>query len=328
MIIAEIKAKITDNLKDQKLVDEYGKRLKELISRLENKFPILDVIKLNKIEDFEIIKLTNEISDIEMKYNNSKKDYKIKYAKNNNDLTINLEKFEKNQKLEKEIKKIITKIESGKNLVLNSELINMKRVMRRLDFVTKDETLTPKGHLICDISGADELLTAELLFCGFFKDMTLEELGASIYCCLSKENTGKKEENESLNTDFNVQKRMKKIFDDILQKVNYIADILEECRIFNEDGKQKYIESFNDIYMMPIYKWISGAKFSDLMKEFYKLYEGSLIRIIRRIEEFTKNFETSVEHIGDYNLKKKLGEMQEKIKRDLPFASSLYLESN
>ena len=326
--IYEIKAKITDNLKEQKLVDDYGRRLKELKKRMDDKFPVLDIIKFNKIEDMEIIKLNNEISDIETKYNNSKKDYKNKYANNNSNLIRNLEKFQKNQKLEKEIKKIITKIESGKNLVLNSELINMKRVMRRLDFVTKDETLTPKGHLICDISGADELVTAELLFSGFFKDMTLEEIGASIYCCLSKENVGKKDENESLNMDFNAQKKMKKIFEDILNKVNYIADILEECRIFNEDGKQKYIESFNDIYMMPIYKWISGAKFSDLMKEFYKLYEGSLIRIIRRVEEFTKNFETSVEHIGDNNLKKKLGEMQEKIKRDLPFASSLYLESN
>jgi ATP-dependent RNA helicase DOB1 len=326
--IYEIKAKITDNLKEQKLVDDYGRRLKELKKRMDDKFPVLDIIKFNKIEDMEIIKLNNEISDIETKYNNSKKDYKNKYTNNNSNLISNLEKFQKNQKLEKEIKKIITKIESGKNLVLNSELINMKRVMRRLDFVTKDETLTPKGHLICDISGADELVTAELLFSGFFKDMTLEEIGASIYCCLSKENVGKKDENESLNMDFNAQKKMKKIFEDILNKVNYIADILEECRIFNEDGKQKYIESFNDIYMMPIYKWISGAKFSDLMKEFYKLYEGSLIRIIRRVEEFTKNFETSVEHIGDNNLKKKLGEMQEKIKRDLPFASSLYLESN
>ena len=64
--------------------------------------------------------------------------------------------------------------------------------MRRLDFVTKDEKLTPKGHLICDISGADELLTAVLLFSGFFKDMTVEEIGTTIYCCLSKENTGKK----------------------------------------------------------------------------------------------------------------------------------------
>ena len=190
--IYEIKAKITDNLKEQKLVDDYGRRLKELKKRMDDKFPVLDIIKFNKIEDMEIIKLNNEISDIETKYNNSKKDYKTKYTNNNSNLISNLEKFQKNQKLEKEIKKIITKIESGKNLVLNSELINMKRVMRRLDFVTKDETLTPKGHLICDISGADELVTAELLFSGFFKDMTLEEIGASIYCCLSKENVGKK----------------------------------------------------------------------------------------------------------------------------------------
>ena len=33
------------------------------------------------------------------------------------------------------------------------------------------------------------------------------------------------------------------------------------------------------------------------------------MRVIRRVEEFVKSFETSVEHIGDYNLKKKLAEI-------------------
>ena len=120
---------------------------------------------------------------------------------------------------------------------------------------------------------------------------------------------------------------MKKIYNDIVSKVNYIADILEECKIFlGDDEKRRYIESFNDNYMMPMYKWISGYKFDKLIAEYYTLYEGSLIRVIRRVEEFSKSFETSVEYIGDYNLKKKLEEMEEKIKRDLPFASSLYLE--
>lgn len=327
--IYEIRAKMVVDLKDQKLLEDYGKRLIEIKKRFNDKFPILDVIKLNNIDDSEIIKLNNEISDIETKYNNSKENYLKKYTSNNNndnELKMNLEKYIQNQKLEKEIKRIIAKIENGKHLVLNSELTNMKRVMRRLDFVTKDEILTPKGHLICDISGADELLTAELLFSGFFKDMTIEELGASIYCCLSKENTGKKEDNDSTNNDINAQKKMKKIFADILKKVNYIADILEECKIFNEEGKKRYIDSFNDNYMMPMYKWISGVEFNKLIREYYTLYEGNLIRIIRRVEEFTKNFETSVEHVGDNNLKKKLEEMQEKIKRGLPFASSLYLE--
>ena len=78
--------------------------------------------------------------------------------------------------------------------------------------------------------------------------------------------------------------------------------------------------------MMPMYKWISGVEFNKLIREYITLYEGNLIRIIRRIEEFTKNFEASVEHVGDNNLKQKLEEMQVKIKRGLPFASSLYLE--
>ena len=330
--IYEVRAKMVVDLKDQRLVDDYGKRLKEIKKRMNDDLPILNVVKLNNIVDPEITKLLDEISDIEDKYNKLKDDYTEKYIKdndedNNNDLQLNLQKYILNNKLEKEIKKIITKIESSKSLVLNTELVNMKRVMRRLDFVTKDEALTPKGHLICDISGADELVTAELLFSGFFKDMTLEEIGASIYCCLSKENTGKKEDIDSTNTDINAQKKMKKIYNDILSKVNYIADILEECKIFlGDDEKRRYIESFNDNYMMPMYKWISGYKFDKLIAEYYTLYEGSLIRVIRRVEEFSKSFETSVEYIGDYNLKKKLEEMEEKIKRDLPFASSLYLE--
>ena len=330
--IYEVRAKMVVDLKDQRLVDDYGKRLKEIKKRMNDDLPILNVVKLNNIVDPEITKLLDEISDIEDKYNKLKDDYTQKYIKdndedNNNDLQLNLQKYILNNKLEKEIKKIITKIESSKSLVLNTELVNMKRVMRRLDFVTKDEALTPKGHLICDISGADELVTAELLFSGFFKDMTIEEIGASIYCCLSKENTGKKEDIDSTNTDINAQKKMKKIYNDILSKVNYIADILEECKIFlGDDEKRRYIESFNDNYMMPMYKWISGYKFDKLIAEYYTLYEGSLIRVIRRVEEFSKSFETSVEYIGDYNLKKKLEEMEEKIKRDLPFASSLYLE--
>ena len=330
--IYEVRAKMVVDLKDQRLVDDYGKRLKEIKKRMNDDLPILNVVKLNNIVDPEITKLLDEISDIEDKYNKLKDDYTQKYIKdndedNNNDLQLNLQKYILNNKLEKEIKKIITKIESSKSLVLNTELVNMKRVMRRLDFVTKDEALTPKGHLICDISGADELVTAELLFSGFFKDMTLEEIGASIYCCLSKENTGKKEDIDSTNTDINAQKKLKKIYNDIVSKVNYIADILEECKIFlGDDEKRRYIESFNDNYMMPMYKWISGYKFDKLIAEYYTLYEGSLIRVIRRVEEFSKSFETSVEYIGDYNLKKKLEEMEEKIKRDLPFASSLYLE--
>ena len=77
--------------------------------------------------------------------------------------------------------------------------------------------------------------------------------------------------------------------------------------------------------MLPIYKWINGISFSELIKEFYTLYEGSLIRVIRRVEEFSKSFVISAQNIGDNNLQNKLEQMEDKIKRGLPFTASLYL---
>ena len=323
--IYEVRAKMVVDLKDQKLVEDYGKRLKEIINRFKGNLPILDIIKKNDIKNDSIIKLSNDIYDLENKYQSLKDNYENKYGKEKEILQKDLKKYIERKKIQKEIKKVIGKIESSKNLVLKEELINMQRVLRRLDFITKEEILTQKGQIICDISGADELLTAELLFNGFFKDLSLEEIGAAIYCCLSKENQGKKEDESSTIKDKNVQKTIEKIYDGVKKKVEYIGEILEECKILGKGEKDKYIESFNDYYMLPIYKWINGMSFSDLIKEFDKLYEGSLIRVIRRVEEFTKNFVVTAQHIGDTNLQKKLEEMGIKIKRGLPFTASLYL---
>ena len=323
--IYEVRAKMIVDLKDPKIIEDYGKRLKEIINRLKGNLQPLDIIKKNKITNPSIIKLSNEISDLEDKYTSLKEDYIKKYGQNKDILENDLKIYLERNKTQKEIKKILTKIESSKHLVLNDELINMQRVMRRLDFITKDEILTQKGQIICDISGADELLTAELLFNGFFKDLSLEEIGAAIYCCLSKENNQKKEDEPSLNKNKIAQKSISKIYEGIKNKAEYIGEILEECKIFGKEGKKYYIDSFNDIYMLPIYKWINGISFSELIKEFYTLYEGSLIRVIRRVEEFSKSFVISAQNIGDNNLQNKLEQMEDKIKRGLPFTASLYL---
>jgi hypothetical protein len=96
--IYEVRAKMVVDLKDQRLVDDYGKRLKEIKKRMNDDLPILNVVKLNNIVDPEITKLLDEISDIEDKYNKLKDDYTQKYIKdndedNNNDLQLNLQKY-------------------------------------------------------------------------------------------------------------------------------------------------------------------------------------------------------------------------------------------
>ena len=321
--IYEVRAKMIADLKDQKLVEDYGHRLREIIKRFKGNLPVLNIIEKNQIDVPLIKKLSDDIFDLENKLKSLKDDYYQKYQGNKLEDDLNL--FIERNKIQKVIKNMILKIESSKHLVLNDELIRMQRVMRRLDFMTKDEILTTKGQIICDISGADELLTAELLFNGFFKDLSLEEIGAALYCCLSKENNNKSDEGDSMNQDREAKKKTEKIFGDIKKEVIRIAEILEECKILEKEEKTKYIESFNDSYMLPMYKWIKGYGFGELLKEYYTLYEGSIIRVIRRIAEFVKSFIICAQNIGDNNLQKKLEDMEEKIKRGLPFTASLYL---
>ena len=79
--IYEVRARMVADLKDQKIIEDYGKRLKEIVSRLEGKMQPLDIIKKCNITKPEIIKLSNEIADLEEKYKNLKIDYKKNMVK-------------------------------------------------------------------------------------------------------------------------------------------------------------------------------------------------------------------------------------------------------
>jgi len=43
-------------------------------------------------------------------------------------------------------------------MVLAEELKRMKRVMRRLGFISKDEIVEIKGKVACEVSASDEIL--------------------------------------------------------------------------------------------------------------------------------------------------------------------------
>ena len=80
--------------------------------------------------------------------------------------------------------------------------------------------------------------------------------------------------------------------------------------------------------MRPVYNWIDGETFDELIKEYDILYEGNLINIIRKLEKFLKNIEINDTFIKENDLKTKFDELHKKIKRGLPFNSSLYITEN
>ncbi len=54
----------------------------------------------------------------------------------------------------------------SESVVHKTTLRNMRRLLRKLGFLTADGVVTLKGRVACEISTADELLSSELLFGG------------------------------------------------------------------------------------------------------------------------------------------------------------------
>lgn len=84
------------------------------------------------------------------------------------------------------------------------------------------------------------------------------------------------------------------------------------------------MSSFRPDIMEAVYAWAKGSKFYEIM-EITPVFEGSLIRAIRRLEEVLQQLIQATKSIGDTVLEAKFEEAVTKIKRDIVFAASLYL---
>ncbi len=76
--------------------------------------------------------------------------------------------------------------------------------------------------------------------------------------------------------------------------------------------------------MVVAHAWAAGSKFSDLCK-MSDIFEGSIIRCMRRLEEMLRQMCAAAKAIGNSELENKFAEGITRIKRDIIFAASLYL---
>lgn len=79
--------------------------------------------------------------------------------------------FEKKTELKGQIKELEDSIKRASNMIMATDLVNMKRVMRRLDLCDKNDVITLKGKVACSISASDEILLTEMLFSGQLSEL-------------------------------------------------------------------------------------------------------------------------------------------------------------
>ncbi|KAJ7546829.1 hypothetical protein O6H91_08G056100 [Diphasiastrum complanatum] len=198
-------------------------------------------------------------------------------------------------------------------LVFKDELKARRRVLRRLGYATADDLVEFKGRVACEISSADELILTELIFNGVLKEASVEQIVALLSCLVWQEKT----------------KNFKKLREDLAGPFSQLQDtarrvgkVQMECKM--PIDVEDYVASLRPDIMEVVYAWCKGAKFSEIMK-LAEVFEGSLIRAMKRLEEVLQQLVVASQSIGDTDMEARFQNAITSIKRDIVFAASLYL---
>lgn len=188
-------------------------------------------------------------------------------------------------------------------------------MLRRLGFCNEDDIVQLKGRVACSISSGDELLITELLFDGVFNDLDAAQCAALLSCMAFQERT-------------KTEPKLSAALSEPLAKLKSIANSV--AKVMKESGleivEKEYVEQFRPNLMEVVYEWCRGAEFSHLC-HLTEVYEGSLIRGFKRLEELLRQMIDTCSIIGNDQLKEKFSDAMKLIHRDIVAAGSLYLES-
>lgn len=101
-----------------------------------------------------------------------------------------------------------------------------------------------------------------------------------------------------------------------------IAKVSAECKLTVDE--EQYVEKFKPFMMDVCLAWCKGSSFSSICK-MTDIYEGSIIRCMRLLEELLRQMCQAAKTIGNTDLENKFSEGIRLLKRDIVFAASLYL---
>lgn len=304
--IGNIRLFMPNDIKAESQQTAVGKTLREAVRRFPDGVPVVDPVKNMKIQDDDFLKLLKKVEVLEGRlYSNP--------LTNTLRLKELYEKYTKKVAIEADIKNLKHKINEAQAVVQLDDLRRRKRVLRRLGFCTQSDIIELKGRVACEISSGDELLLTELIFNGNFNELSPAQAAALLSCFAFQERC---KEAPRLKPELaEPLKAMREV-------AGKIAKIIKDSKI--ELVEKEYVESFRHELMEVVFEWCKGASFTQICK-MTDVYEGSLIRMFKRLEEMIKELIDVSKTIGNTTLKEKMEAALNLIHRDIVSAGSLYL---
>lgn len=260
--ISPYKVKIPQNLTEKNSLKDIEIFFTELYKRFKGKIQEMDPISQMGIKDENLKEKIEKKNNLEKIV--SELETKIPDFTESDNKQKRLELYQEKEKLKASILQLCDKLKKAKDLVLKDDLYNMKRVLRSLDFIDKNNNVNQKGQVACIISSSDEILLTEMLYNGMFNELEPPVLAAMLSCFLVNENS--KSESKGLKNPI-----LKELFERVRESAGIIADKLIECKI--DLNKNDYVENFKSDLMESVFEWANGAKFLEICK-LTDLYEG------------------------------------------------------
>lgn len=271
--------------------------------------PLLDPLVDMKIQNEDFKEMLQKCNIIKKKYQEMNELHKFDGELFRSKYKVHLEKC----RLQDEMTMLKKNIKQATSIMQMEELKCRKRVLRRLGYTTAFDVIEMKGRVACEISTGDELLLTEMIFNGVFNDLTVEQCVALLSCFVFDE---KSEEVVKLKDELDKPLRQ------MQEAARRIAQVSLESKL-NID-EEEYIASFRPDLMDVVYAWCTGSKFFQICK-MTDIFEGSIIRCMRRLEELLRQMCQASKSVGSTELENKFAEGINKLKRDIVFANSLYL---
>ncbi|KAI9438519.1 rRNA-processing arch domain-containing protein [Lactarius indigo] len=306
--ISHLRIHLPKDLRSNGSRETVWKSILEVQRRSPDGIPLLDPIENMEIKDEKFKVLVKKIQTMEQKMFASPlhKDPRLPEL---------YDLYTRKRAAQDRVRLLRKRIQATHDVLQMEELKSRKRVLRRLGFTSADDIVDVKGRVACEISTGDELLLTELIFNGVFNPLAPEHCAGLLSCFVFTE---KSEHQTKLKEELAAPLRV------MQENARRIAKVCRESKL--PIVEEEYVQSFKVELMDAVVQWCRGASFSDICK-LTDQFEGSLIRVFRRLQELIRQMAQAAKVIGNVELKQKFEKTSEMLERQnsVIFASSLYL---
>ncbi|CRG93601.1 ATP-dependent RNA helicase, putative [Plasmodium gallinaceum] len=223
------------------------------------------------------------------------------------EVTYNLENF-KNEKDMKSIEDSTEDLKNEQKVDVKQELTNNNSSEE------KNYIVTMKGQIASAILSVDELVISELFFSNFFSKYNYDYICAFLSCFVYDESTNKE---ISINDPILIEG-----YQQIIKTATNVANKMNQCGM--NINLKDYLDKFKSAIMPIVLLWARGHSFMEILTD-SQIYEGSIIRTLRRLDELLRQMICAFRGINNDNMCEILTAATKKLRRGIPFSPSLYL---